>query len=220
MIGKEEGRGMPQAPHDRTGERLMADLRAFATSLELSGPEDAPPRTNTIVTTTIEGAKDPYPEESNPKDLLGTKKCPIQLVPPALRIVAAPALADGARKYGPYNWRSKPVKLSVYLAALWRHIDGYWDGEELTEDSQTFHLSNAIACLAIIVDAMGIGNLIDDRPPAGPAPKLLKEQDNSAGIRVERVTLNDALAQTEAEPDFNDATPDDGALPWFADPEE
>jgi len=141
--------------------------------------------------------KDPYPEDQNPKDLLGVKKAPIHLVPPALRIAAAPALANGAAKYGPYNWRTKAVKLSVYLAAAQRHIDAYWDGEELAEDSGIAHLSHAIACLAIIVDAASIGKLVDDRPTPGGSPALMKEQDQSAGTTVERVTVNDALAETE-----------------------
>ena len=123
--------------------------------------------------------KDPYPDEVNPKDLLGVKKAPLHLVPPALRLLAAPAMAIGAERYGPYNWREKPVKLSVYLSALQRHIDALWDGEDYAEDSGVRHDAHAAACLAIIADARGVGNLIDDRPAKGPAPRLLKEQDGT-----------------------------------------
>lgn len=123
--------------------------------------------------------KDPYPDLTNPKDLLGVKKAPLHLVPPALRIAAAPALADGARKYGAYNWREKKVKLSVYLAAMQRHIDAIWDGQDVAEDSGIDHFSHAIACLAIIVDARAIDMLVDDRPTPGGAAKLLAEQDQT-----------------------------------------
>lgn len=142
----------------------------------LKGHED-----DMLVETSIDetNAKNPYPDEVNPKDLVGIKKAAVHLVPPALRLLAAPAMQDGAEKYGPYNWREKAVKMSVYLAAAQRHIDAYWDGEELAEDSGIDHLSHAAACLAIIADARAIGKLVDDRPVPGGAPKLLKEQDRS-----------------------------------------
>jgi len=124
--------------------------------------------------------KDPYPGDVNPKDLLGIKKAPIHLVPPALVIQTAPALADGARKYGAYNWREKPVKLSIYLAAAQRHIMAYWDGEELSADAKVNHLAHASACLAIIFDAAAIGKLVDDRPTPGGASSLLAAQDGTA----------------------------------------
>lgn len=128
--------------------------------------------------------KDPYPDETNPKDLLGVKKAPLHLVPPALRIRTARALADGARKYGAYNWRQKAVKLSVYLAAMQRHIDAYWDGEECAPDSGYPHLDHAAACLAIIMDAAAIGKLVDDRPTKGGAAALLAEQDDTKPLGV------------------------------------
>lgn len=123
--------------------------------------------------------KDPYPDLTNPKDLLGVKKCPIHLVPPALVIEAAPALANGAAKYGAYNWREKQVKLSIYLAAAQRHLMAYWDGEEVAEDSGVGHLAHAAACLAIIFDAKAIDMLVDDRPVPGGAAGLMKKQDKT-----------------------------------------
>lgn len=128
------------------------------------------------VTSRWEAEKD----DANPKDLLGIKKAPLRLVPRALRILAAPAMALGAAKYGPYNWREKGVKLSVYLEAMDRHLDAYFDRQDLDDESGYSHLSHVAACLAIIADAQAIGKLIDDRPVAGGAASLLKEQDGSA----------------------------------------
>ncbi len=113
---------------------------------------------------------------TNPKDLLGIKKCPLGLVPPALKIATAPAMADGARKYGPYNWRENAVRLSIYLDAIERHLNAYRDGENVAPDSKISHLAHMAACLAIIFDAEGIGKLIDDRPVSGPAPALMEAQ--------------------------------------------
>ena len=114
-------------------------------------------------------------DSTNPKDLLGIKKVSLTLVPPSSIIYQALAMEDGARKYGPYNWREKKVRTSIYIDAALRHIQSYFDGEELAEDSQKPHLGHALACLGIIIDAATSGNLIDDRPKAGVASSLLKK---------------------------------------------
>lgn len=115
----------------------------------------------------------------NPKDIVGAKKCPLRFVPTALQILAAPACANGAGKYGPYNWRAHPIQYTIYLEAILRHIYAILDGEDVATDSGVSHLSHIAAGLAIIADAQGLGNLIDDRPAKGPAPKLLAAQDTS-----------------------------------------
>jgi hypothetical protein len=114
------------------------------------------------------------PLGTNPKDLLGQKKVALNLVPPSSIIYQALAMEDGARKYGPYNWRSNKVIASIYVAAAMRHLMSWADGEELAEDSQKPHLAHALACLGIIVDAKETGNLHDDRPVAGAASALIK----------------------------------------------
>lgn len=118
-------------------------------------------------------------EGVNPKDLIAGKKPPLHLVPPALRIYAALAMKNGAEKYGPYNWRDKPIIASVYVSAIGRHLDAWFDGEEVASDSQVPHLAHAVASLAILIDAIEHGNVIDDRPPAGPAGKLIEKHTAS-----------------------------------------
>lgn len=116
----------------------------------------------------------PSNDTTNPKDKLGIKKVQLNLVPPASKIYQAQAMEDGAVKYGPYNWRDKKVIASIYIGALQRHIDQWYDGENLSEDSGVPHLGHALACIGIIVDALETGNLIDDRPKPGAASKLIK----------------------------------------------
>lgn len=115
--------------------------------------------------------------ESNPKDAIGVTKCRLDLVPPALRILAAPAMALGASKYGPYNWREKSVKLTVYTGAIDRHMAAFEDGQTLDPESGATHLSHVAACLAIIADAEAIGKLIDDRPTPGGAAAMMEAQN-------------------------------------------
>jgi hypothetical protein len=118
------------------------------------------------------------PEETkvsaNPKDLLGIKKVQLNLVPMSSIVYQALAMQDGAKKYGPYNWRANKVIASIYIAACMRHLGAWYDaGEELAEDSQKPHLAHALACIGIIVDALETGNLVDDRPIPGATVKLL-----------------------------------------------
>lgn len=121
----------------------------------------------------------PEGDAANPKDRLGIKKARLDLVPPALSILAAPAMALGAAKYGPYNWREKEVKLSVYLGAIERHLAAFRDRQDTDPESGYSHLGHVAACLAIVADAGAIGKLIDDRPVPGGAARLLEEQIES-----------------------------------------
>lgn len=118
---------------------------------------------------------------SNPKDLVGAKKAPLALVPPALIIGAAEAMSNGASKYGPYNWRDYPVEYMTYLEAQLRHIYALIDGEDLAQDSLIHHQKHVVASGGILLDCMGLGTLIDNRPKKGPAAKLLALQDKSTG---------------------------------------
>ncbi|WP_024517062.1 dATP/dGTP diphosphohydrolase domain-containing protein [Bradyrhizobium sp. Tv2a-2] len=116
----------------------------------------------------------------NPKDLVGVKKVDLSLFPSIAHAHGAHAFMDGARKYGPYNWRENAVLARIYLAAAKRHLD-YWEaGEETAKDSGVHHLGHAMACLAILLDAQATGNLIDNRPKS---PDLIKAFD----------ALNDAV---------------------------
>lgn len=113
-------------------------------------------------------------DTTNPKDLIGVDKAPLHLVPSALKLHVAMAMKNGAEKYGPYNWREKSVRSSIYVGAAFRHLEAWFDGEEFAEDSGVHHLAHAAACLGILLDAMEVGNLIDDRPTKGAAPELIK----------------------------------------------
>jgi hypothetical protein len=67
---------------------------------------------------------------TNPKDAIGSTKLPLNLVPDSLTAYAALSFAEGASKYGSYNWRVAGVRASIYKAALERHLKKWWNGEE------------------------------------------------------------------------------------------
>jgi hypothetical protein len=126
---------------------------------------------------------------ANPKDLFGAKKVSISKLPAIAVLHGAHAMMDGARKYGPYNWRDKKVVAGIYVDAAMRHIQAWFEGEENASDSGVHHLGHAIACCAILLDARETGNLIDDRPGLS---------DAFGGVMAK---LNDAIGKkfTETE---------------------
>ncbi len=107
---------------------------------------------------------------ANPKQSAGDKKLPLQWVPPALQAAAARALGEGGRKYGPYNWRDLPVEAMTYVGAIQRHLLAWMDGEELDPDSEEgkHHLDGVAGSLAVLLDSLHGGYLIDNRPKKGP----------------------------------------------------
>lgn len=106
-----------------------------------------------------------YPE-GNPKDVVGRTKMPLaSVVPSTLEVYAGMAFAEGADKYGPFNWRQAGVAAMVYVDACQRHIKKWVGGERCDQKTLVPHLANAIACLGIILDAEFCNKLIDDRPP-------------------------------------------------------
>lgn len=124
---------------------------------------------------------------TNPKDLLGAKKVSLTKLPAVAVLHASHAMMDGARKYGPYNWREKEVSAAIYIDAAKRHLDAWFDSrEETAPDSGVHHLGHAIACCAIILDALETGNLVDDRPKKGAYSEVLARLNKIISERAEK----------------------------------
>lgn len=102
---------------------------------------------------------------SNPKDSVGIKKVPASVIPRNVLAEVALGLFEGARKYGRHNYRTVGVRGSVYFDALNRHMDAWWEGEDIDPDSGLSHVTKAIACLIVLRDSMMQENWTDDRPP-------------------------------------------------------
>lgn len=113
----------------------------------------------------------------NPKDLTGSTKVDLALVPPSGLVACALAMTDGALKYDPYNWREqgKPVQARTYVSAALRHLLKWFEGEELSSDAGVHHLGHTMACCAILIDAQAMGQLVDNRPRSGATARLLDE---------------------------------------------
>lgn len=103
---------------------------------------------------------------TNPKDIIGSTKLDLGLVPSTLSIMVSKAFLEGALKYGRFNWRIAGVRASIYHAALHRHLAKWWNGQDKDPKTGVHHLDNAMACLGILRDAEIFKKLQDDRPPA------------------------------------------------------
>mgnify|MGYP007099646832 CR=1 FL=1 len=102
-------------------------------------------------------------KETNPKDTIGSDKIPFHLWPETATVLGTMALLDGALKYGRGNWRHDGARASIYYDACRRHLNKWFEGEDLDPDSGLAHMAHALACLAILVDAREQGVLVDDR---------------------------------------------------------
>ena len=130
--------------------------------------------------------KNPY-ADVNPKDILAAAKLPLDLIPETLHIEVALAFLEGALKYGRYNWRIKPVKVSVYLAAMERHLRKYQSGEERDSKTGVRHMAYIICCASIVIDAELYGTLRDDRPPRGKANPGISEYIDNAQVIIKHL---------------------------------
>lgn len=120
-------------------------------------------------------------DRTNPKDLIGDTKPQIHLVPPVATTYEAKVFELGAKKYGPYNWRGNPVRMTVYESAALRHLFAMMDGQTIDPESGQPHAAHVRACMGIILDAYATGNLIDDRPEPGKAASVIADLTKKVG---------------------------------------
>jgi hypothetical protein len=162
MKGFPEGRTDPPPTPPRKRSALDADIARADALIQSIAAESKP---------------------SNPKDIVGSTKLSLSIVPDTLQICAAMAFLEGALKYGRFNWRVVGVRATIYLDALKRHIAKWENGQDRDKLTTVHHLDNAIACLGIIRDAMIYGKLEDDRAPC-PNPDAMADLIDAQGVTI------------------------------------
>ncbi len=90
-------------------------------------------------------------------------------------------MVEGDQKYGGYNYRDAGVMASIYYAAANRHLDKWYNGEDVDVKTGIPHLANAIACLAVLIDGIEVGRWTDDRPPVTNLTRLLDDFEHRVG---------------------------------------
>ncbi len=116
-----------------------------------------------------------FDESRNPKDIAGSLKPDLSLIPPSAQIVESLALAYGAAEYGRLNWRKERIRITRYIAAMLRHIAAFNDGEDFDPKSGVSHLGHIRATAGIMIDALSLNCAIDDRGTEGRASELLTQ---------------------------------------------
>ncbi len=140
---------------------------------------------------------------TNPKDLVGSGKIPLHLWPTTATVMGSMGLLDGMLKYGRSNYRAVGVRASIYYDAACRHLNAWFEGEEVDPDSGLPHMAHALACLAIIVDAQAAGKLTDDRCTPGGYRALVGEMTGHVSrlkdMHAEKSPMHYTIATKAAE---------------------
>ena len=163
---------------------------------------------------------------TNPKDIIGSSKLPMHLIPASALAFLSIAFAEGAFKYGKYNWRVVGVRSSIYLDALERHAKKYREGEDCDQKTRVHHLASVMACCAIILDAEVAGSLTDDRPPRNLntvkliddlAKNLKHLKETFADQKAYQFTIQDEKKEEENASPSGHSTGTGGQLDLFKD---
>lgn len=96
---------------------------------------------------------------ANPKDIAGSKKAPLDLLPKGACEEEAWALDSGGKKYGYWNWRDIPITVRAYVSAIMRHAMAIGDGEWVDAESGRPHAAHIAATAHILIDAKEHGTL-------------------------------------------------------------
>jgi len=147
----------------------------------------------------------------NPKHYTGSQKIPFGDVPGIIEAELSLAMAEGAMKYGAYNFRQDPIRAYDYYAAARRHLTEFWElGEDVDGPSGVSHLVKAMATLAVLRDAQINGMMIDDRPPA-VSRTAWDHLENVANEMRARNASKDVVPRVTEWPKDEDA---EGAAPY------
>lgn len=119
----------------------------------------------------------------NSKHAVGNNKVPMTMLPRAAKIHGALAMRAGNETYGYYNFRESGVSYIMYLDGIERHLDATVDGEDFARDTLVHHLGHIIAGAGILLDAIEKGNILDDRPPKGPAANIVERENNQRAAK-------------------------------------
>lgn len=157
---------------------------------------------------TIQTKVKPDKKPSNPKDQAAIDRVDLSLIPDTALAHLAVALHEGHSKYGAYNWRVADVAASVYVAACRRHVNKWWNGENVDPNSLVSELAHAMASCAILIDAIECGKLIDDRPPKVDLHSL-HERLRATVRHIQAKHTNSPGRYTELNSRRNDGTKSD-----------
>jgi hypothetical protein len=101
------------------------------------------------------------------------QKLRYELIAPEIDAALAAVLTYGAMKYEDRNWE-RGMDWSRPYAALKRHMDAWWAGEQFDPETGFPHLWNAACCLMFLISYECRGTGVDDRPKDTVAPDPMR----------------------------------------------
>lgn len=135
----------------------------------------------------------------NPKEIVGSSKPQLHLIPSCAEVAIARVMETGAAKYGPYNWRHKPIRYTPYINAARRHLLAFADGEINDPESGQPHLAHAASTIMILLDAIQNASAVDDRVKAGEAGMMINPIETRG-----KVVVADPYAKERASIKYRD----------------
>lgn len=149
-------------------------------------------------------------KDTNPKDLVGSDKLPLHLWPKTATALGCLGMLEGMLKYGRANFREKGIRITVYTDALERHLNAFLAGEDIDPESGLPHVGKMLSTLAVMVDAMALGNVVDDRDYRGegylnlvngwtPAVRAIKQRHKDKNPK--HYTIQDSSPQAPYKPE-------------------
>jgi hypothetical protein len=125
-------------------------------------------------------------KSTNPKDAVGIAKVPHSTLSAQVMGEVGLAMMEGALKYGRSNYREAGVRASVYYDALYRHLNSFWEGQDVDSASGLSHVTKAIACLMVLRDSMLQENWVDDRPPKAKNQNWVEDLNTKAKALLDK----------------------------------
>lgn len=120
-------------------------------------------------------------------------KVPFSLIPSTALVFMAMGLKEGARKYGPFNWRVEAVQGRIYLEAALRHLLLLLDGEDFDRDTGIHHGAFVLSTIAIFMDTLVAGRQIDNRALPGRSGDLVAFFNDVPGASKSKQELIDGF---------------------------
>jgi len=155
-------------------------------------------------------------KDTNPKDLVGSRKAPLSTLPFRVLWRVGLAMLEGMCKYGRHNYRIAGARASVYFdAVVGRHLGGWWEGEDIDPDSGFNHIDKAIAGLMVLRDSMLQGNWVDDRPPSGKEDMGLLNAEAARIVDLHKDKRPHHWTIKDQVGDFEPVKGEGAWTPWF-----
>lgn len=82
---------------------------------------------------------------------LDSDKPRFSLIPQGTLQPVIRVLEFGAKKYSENNWRNVENARTRYFDAAHRHLDAWWNGQQVDSETNESHLAHAICCLMFLL---------------------------------------------------------------------